>query len=49
VGLGFLAIRSRRADGGKSIFAKEFNAPTAIHRWGSIRLLELLQYDNYMA
>jgi hypothetical protein len=48
VGLGFLAIRSRRADGGKSIFVKEFNASNR-HPPLGIRLLELLQYDNYMA
>jgi len=35
VGLGFLAIRSEPADGGKGIFFKEFNASTAIRCLGA--------------
>jgi hypothetical protein len=34
VGLGFLAIRSQRADGGKGVFFKKFNASTAIRHLG---------------
>jgi len=34
VGLGFLAIRSQLADGGKGAFFKEFNGPTAIPHLG---------------
>jgi len=50
IGLGFLAIRSQPADGGKGTFFKEFNGPTAIRHLGSLtRLLALLQYDNYIS
>ena len=54
VGLGFLAIRSQRADGGKGIFFKEFSDPTAIRPSAILaaesltRLIALLQYDNYL-
>jgi hypothetical protein len=37
--VGFLAIRSRLADGGKGLFFKEFNASTAIHHRGRSELL----------
>jgi hypothetical protein len=35
IGLEFIVIRSRQADGGKGTFLKEFNAPAAIRCRGA--------------